>query len=143
MELRIKGHPIVPGKAEGTVICSHKLLSFWGGVNPETGVIIDPRHDLCGRSITGKVLILPGEKGSSTASAVLVELIRNKRAPAALIVMMPSPILALGAIVAEQLYGKIIPILIANEHDAERLMDGDYASIDPDGIVLVRRSQDS
>ena len=135
MGLTIKAQPIIPGRAEGTVVHSRKALSFWGGVDPETGVVIDCHHDLCGKSIAGKVFVFPGEKGSSTASAVLVELVRNGRAPAALIVMTPSPILALGAIIAEQLYGRTVPLALLQEQDACKLHSGDFAIIDVNGMI--------
>jgi len=142
MKELLNARPIVPGTAEGIVINSKETLSFWGGVDPNTGIIIDRRHDLCGETISGRVFVFPSEKGSSTASAVLVELIRNGRAPAAIITVEVSPILALGAIVAAQMYSRTIPILMVSEDDTDELVDGDRASINTDGIIRIKKHQD-
>src|SRR5690606_36293683 len=78
-------------------------ISFWGGVDPMTGHIADVRHPQHGQSVSGKVLFLPGTIGSSSASAVLLELTRNGRAPAALVLHEPDAILLLGLIVAREM----------------------------------------
>lgn len=78
-------------------------ISFWGGVNPKTGLIADVRHPQHGVSISGKVLCLPGTIGSSSAAAVLLELVSAGLAPAALILHEPDAILLLGLIVAQEM----------------------------------------
>lgn len=78
-------------------------ISFWGGVNPKTGLIADVRHPQHGVSITGKVLCLPGTIGSSSAAAVLLELVSANLAPAAIILHEPDAILLLGLIVAQEM----------------------------------------
>ena len=78
-------------------------ISFWGGVDPKTGRIADVRHPQHGQSIAGKVLFLPGTIGSSSASAVLLELVRSGHAPAALVLHEPDAILLLGLIVAREM----------------------------------------
>ena len=127
---------LIPGSAKGTVIKSEEPLSFWGGVNPFTGEITDRRHDHFGQVIKDKIFLFPKGRGSSTGSAVLLEAIRNGTAPAAIINLKEDPILALGAIVAEELYHKAIPILILSEDDFCKVMEGDTIKIEPGGRVL-------
>lgn len=78
-------------------------ISFWGGVDPRSGDIIDARHPQRGRNIAGTILALPGTIGSSSASAVLLELIHAGKAPAALLMDEPDAILLLGIIVAREM----------------------------------------
>ena len=78
-------------------------ISFWGGVDPQTGLIANVRHPQYGQSVSGKVLCLPATVGSSSAAAVLLELVHSNRAPAAIILHEPDAILLLGLIVAEEM----------------------------------------
>jgi predicted aconitase with swiveling domain len=133
----IKGKPIVPGKAKGQAVVSHQPISFWGGVDPMTGEVIDRRHECSGTVITGKVFVFPTGKGSSTGSAVLMESIRNGSAPAAIINCKTDPILALGAIVAEELYHKTLPMVVVSQEDIESIQNGDNLIVQPDGTILV------
>ncbi|MHC1546913.1 aconitase X swivel domain-containing protein [Phyllobacterium sp. K27] len=95
---------LVQGQAaQGEALVLTAPISFWGGVNPKTGLIADVRHPQHGVSITGKVLCLPGTIGSSSAAAVLLELVSAGLAPAALILHEPDAILLLGLIVAQEM----------------------------------------
>jgi predicted aconitase with swiveling domain len=95
---------LVPGKAgEGEALVLTAPISFWGGVDPKTGRIADVRHPQHGEIIAGRVLFLPGTIGSSSASAVLMELVHNARAPAGLVLHEPDAILLLGLIVAREM----------------------------------------
>ncbi len=137
MTLFIKGRALIPGNAEGEAVVSHEPLSFWGGINPYTGEITDRRHDHFGINVAGKVFLFPKGRGSSTGSAVLLESIRNGVAPAAIINMKEDPILALGAIISDELYLKTIPVLVISEEDFSKIMEGDWLKIDPEGMILV------
>src|SRR5512141_2737986 len=101
---RLKGRSLVPGKGGGSALVADEPLSFWGGVEPSTGEVIDVRHHLHGLSIAGRVLVLPFSRGSSTTSTVLLETIRSNVAPAGIVSSTVDPMLALGSIVAEELY---------------------------------------
>jgi hypothetical protein len=129
----IRGRIVVDGPIGGELVVSRVPLSLWGGIDPATGTIIDRRHDRCGISVIGKVLAFPEEKGSSTASAVLVELIRNEHAPAGIVTRKLAPIVALGAIVAAELYGRSVPILLLEPAEFERLRDGARVRTTADG----------
>lgn len=88
-------------------------LSFWGGVDEKTGIIIDVHHPQRGACVTGKVLVMPSGRGSSSSSSVLAELIRAGVGPAKIILHEPDPIIALGALVAEELYGITVPVEVS------------------------------
>ena len=95
---------LVPGKSgEGEALVLTAPISFWGGVDPKSGRIADVRHPQHGETIAGRVLFLPGTIGSSSASAVLLELVHNGHAPAALVLHEPDAILLLGLIVAREM----------------------------------------
>ena len=95
---------LVDGPAAlGTALVLTAPISFWGGVDPKTGRIADVRHPQHGRNIAGTVLFLPGTIGSSSASAVLLELVHAGLAPAALVLHEPDAILLLGLLVAREM----------------------------------------
>lgn len=79
-------------------------LSFWGGVDPTSGVVIDLCHPLAGKSVAGAILCLPGGRGSCTGSQAMLELILNGKAPFAIVTRSPDVILCTGAIVAEEFF---------------------------------------
>jgi len=137
VERTLIGRAIVAGSAEGTALVSKEALSFWGGVCPRTGEIIDRRHELSGASVTGKVFVLPTGRGSSTSSATLVQAIKAGVAPAAIINLSVDPILALGSIVSDELYHQTVPIVILGQEDFSSIKQDDYLVVEPDGKVLV------
>ena len=129
---------IVNGIAEGEVIASSQSISFWGGVDPVTGLINDPRHELFGQSIAGKVLAFPFGKGSSTGSLMILELARIGKAPAAMINIKTEPILATGPIVCKHFYGKEIPVVTIEKRLFDTLKSGQYVKVDAFlGLVVV------
>ncbi len=142
MVVSLKGRAVVPGAAQGLAVVSQEPISFWGGVSPNSGEVIDRRHDRSGAILTGKIFVFPTGKGSSTGSAVLMESIRNGTAPAAIINYKVDPILALGAIIAEELYKKTMPIVVLSIADFAMIHDGDALTIQTDGTVLVNPSLD-
>lgn len=105
---------LVAGRAEGQVLVLDEPLGFWGGIDPATGEIVDVHHPQAGANVAGRVLVLPGGRGSSSSSSVFAEAVRAGTAPAAVILLEPDPILALGAIVARELYGRAIPVVVAD-----------------------------
>ena len=120
---------MVPGIAKGEVLVTFESISFWGGLDPATGTINDPRHALFGQSVAGKVLAFPFGKGSSTGSLIMLELVRVDKAPAAILNMRTEPILATGPIVGKHFYGKQIPIISLDEKSFHRLKTGQYATV--------------
>ena len=107
------------------LLVSREPLSFWGGYDYRTGEIIDRRHELSGKNAAGKVLALPWTRGSSTTTQVLLEAIRAGTAPVAIVSTEPDMFLELAAIVADELYGRSIPILVVAADDFARLRSGE------------------
>jgi hypothetical protein len=105
---------LVPGEATGEVLALAEPLSFWGGIDPATGEVIDVHHPQRGANVAGRILAMPGGRGSSSSSSVLAEAIRAGTAPAAIVLAEPDPILALGAIVARELYGTAVPVVVGD-----------------------------
>ena len=103
---------IVPGVATGEVVVLDEPLSFWGGLDPETGRLIDAHHPQAGVTLMGRVLAMPSGRGSSSSSYVLAEAIRAGTAPIAVVLGEADAIVALGAIVAAELYGIEVPVVV-------------------------------
>ena len=100
------------GAAEGRALVLGEPLSFWGGIDPATGRIIDRTHPDLGACVTGTILVMPGGRGSSSSSSILAEAVRRGTAPAGILLATPDPILTVGAQVAESLYDMCCPIVV-------------------------------
>ncbi|MHC4120427.1 MAG: aconitase X swivel domain-containing protein [Planctomycetota bacterium] len=137
MERILIGRAVVAGSAEGTALVSSEPISFWGGVCPHTGEVIDRRHELSGQNVTGRVFVFPTGRGSSTSSATLMQSIKAGVAPAAIINLSVDPMLALGSIVSDELYHRTVPIVILSEEDFLSIKPNDHLVVEPDGKVLV------
>jgi len=126
---------LVAGTAEGRALVLDEPLSFWGGIDPANGDIIDARHPQHGANVAGRILVMPSGRGSSSSSSVLAEAIRAGTAPAAIIMGEGDPILALGAIVARELFGTTIPVIVTAGSD---LRTDDLATVraDETGVDL-------
>jgi predicted aconitase with swiveling domain len=124
-----------PGSGEALVLTTP--ISFWGGVDPKSGRIADVRHPQCGETISGKVLFLPGTIGSSSASAVLMELVHNGHAPAAIVMHEPDAILLLGLIVAREM-GWQTPVAVRLEREGFVAFDGREVAVAADGLISAR-----
>ena len=136
----IRARVLVAGEASGKLLVSQEPLSFWGGYDAATGEIIDRRHPLSGEQGSGRVLALPFSRGSSTTTAVLLEAIRHGTAPAAIVTTGEDSFFALAAIVAEELYGRSLPILAVGAADFEVLKTGDRARVGTDGLISIHPS---
>ena len=99
-------------------------LSLWGGVDPASGEIIDAHHPQRGAIVRGRVLVMPGGRGSSSSASVLAEAVRAGTAPAAILLGEPDLILAIGAAVAEELYGVRVPVVVLDRAAVEAIEDG-------------------
>lgn len=97
----LRGRKICGGKAKGEAIVSKMGISFYGGVDPDTGVILEKGHDLEGKSIAGKVYVFPQGKGSTVGSYTIYRLKKNGKAPLAIVNKECETIVAVGAIISE------------------------------------------
>lgn len=109
--MSLTGRSLVAGAAQGALLFADVGLSFWGGVDPCTGEVIDRHHPLSGQHLAGRVLAIPSGRGSCTGSSVLMELISNGHAPAALVLAEADEILTLGVLVAQTIFARSLPVL--------------------------------
>jgi len=133
------GKSIIPGIAEGIAVVSQEPFSFAGEFDRRTGTISNPRSNLFGESLKGKVFVYPYGRGSSCTSAVLAEAIRCCNAPCAIINVQVDPILVIGVLVAEALYSMTIPILGVSQETFRLLHTGDNLIIDAVAGKLYRK----
>lgn len=128
--MNLHGRKICPGVAEGQALVTRMGISFFGGVDPDTGVVVERGHELEGQSIAGKVLVFPSGKGSTVGSYTLYRLKHHGRAPAAIINAECETITAVGCIIAEIPSVDLVPI--------EHLQSGQRLRVDGGrGLVEV------
>jgi predicted aconitase with swiveling domain len=120
--VKLRGRSIRAGSARGEVLVTRMAISFFGGVDPENGVVVEKGHELEGQSIAGKVLIFPTGKGSTVGSYTLYRLKKAGLAPAAILNAECETITAVGCIIAEIPCIDSIPL--------ERFRSGDLVSVD-------------
>ena len=135
MSAELQARVLIAGEAAGEVLRLDEPLSLWGGLDPETGLVIDPRHPQHGEQVTDKVLVLPYGRGSSSASAILLESVRQSTAPAAIVLQEVDGILALGAAVAREMYERCPPVMVVTGADHELLVTGADVAISQDGRI--------
>ncbi|WP_242219414.1 aconitase X [Shinella zoogloeoides] len=137
----LSARSILSGTASGPIIAAGEALSFWGGVDPATGRVIDVHHPLHGRTITGGILMMPSSRGSCTGSGVLLDLALTGRAPAALVFSEAEDVLTLGALIAAEMFGKELPVLRLSHEAFDALCRAKTArigetSIEADGLTI-------
>ena len=99
--MKLQGRKIYHGITKGEALVTSMGISFFGGVDPDTGVVVERGHELEGQSIGGKVLVFPSGKGSTVGSYTLYRLKMNGLAPAAIVNAECETITAVGCIIAE------------------------------------------
>lgn len=134
----VRGSVILAGGAAGPLLVLSKPICLWGGVEPATGRIIDPRHPDHGKDISGSILVLPATIGSSSSSAIMLELLRQRHAPAAVLLGRVDAILTLGIIVAREMGYPTIPVIALGAEDLARLPSQGWATVSEDGGIEVR-----
>ena len=131
MTIVLKGRVIWEGRTEGEALVTNQPISFYGGVDPETGRIIEKGHELEGELIADKILVFPHGKGSTVGSYILLRLKRRGLAPKAIINRRCEPIIAVGAIIAE------IPCV--DQVDISKISTGDQVIVDENRIEVRKR----
>ena len=109
-------------------------LSLWGGMDPATGELIDAHHPQRGANLAGRVVVMPSGRGSSSSASVLAEAVRAGTAPAAILLAEPDLILSIGARVAEELYGVVVPVVVLRPDELTPIHDGAEVRIGPGGV---------
>lgn len=128
-----------PGRGTGLVLDAP--ISFWGGVDPKSGRIADVRHPQHGASITGTVLFLPGTIGSSSASAVMMELVHAGLAPAGLVMHQPDAILLLGFLTAAEMAWRP-PMAVKLDKAHHAMFSGREVTLHEDGTLFTGTATD-
>lgn len=128
--IRLRGQTIKEGKAYGSALVSPEPIGFLGGVDPDTGIVVEPGHPLMGQSVAGTVLVFPTGKGSTVGSYVLYRLAFKGRAPAAILNASSEAIVAVGAIISN------IPML--DRIDIKQIQTGDEVTVDGEWVLVQR-----
>ncbi|SEM47700.1 predicted aconitase subunit 1 [Pseudomonas sp. ok272] len=132
----LSGRSLVAGRAQGELLFADVGLSFWGGVDSLSGEIIDRHHPLSGQHLAGRVLAIPSGRGSCTGSSVMMELISNGHAPAALVLAEPDEILTLGVLVAQTIFARSLPVLCIGAHAFATLRGKAFARVEGHALNL-------
>ncbi|QXI31090.1 cis-3-hydroxy-L-proline dehydratase [Pseudomonas vanderleydeniana] len=136
----LTGRSLVEGSAQGLLLFADVGLSFWGGVDPFSGEVIDRHHPLSGENLTGRVLALPSGRGSCTGSSVMMEAISNGHAPAALVLAEADEILTLGVRVAQVIFERSLPVLCIGKEAFAALRGQAFARVEEDRLSLFEGS---
>ena len=126
---QLKGRIIYKGKVEGEALTTCQPISFYGGVDPTTGIIIEKGHELQGINVRDKILVFPQGKGSTVGSYTLYRLKKNCVAPAGMINRECETIIAVGAIISE------IPCV--DKVDIDKIKMGDKIRIENDTVSIL------
>lgn len=121
---RLQGRLIRAGRGEGRALVSSEPIGFLGGVDPDTGIVVEPNHPLQGQSVAGRVLVFPTGKGSTVGSYTILRLARNGVAPAAMVNAESEAIVAVGAIIGDIPMVDQVPIALIRDGDWVVVQDG-------------------
>jgi len=131
----LRGRVLVAGSGSGRALVLAEPLSFWGGFDASTGRVIEERHPQAGASLGGRVVVMPGGRGSSSSSSVLAEALRQGSGPAAILLAVPDQIIALGALIPNLLDGSHYPVVVLEPADYGAIKTGDDVTVGEDGTV--------
>jgi len=135
VEIKLKGRTLVKGLAEGEALVTNQPLSFLGGVDPRTGIVIEKNHELEGAQVTNKILVFPYGKGSTVGSYTLYAMARRGTKPCGIINARSEAIIATGCVIAG------IPLMDTLEQDpVETILNGDIVTMNAtEGLVSIKR----
>jgi hypothetical protein len=128
MGMILEGRIIKYGKVEGEAIVSDQPIGFFGGIDPNTGLVIEKGHPLEGKNINGKILIFPTGKGSTVGSYILYRMKKNGVAPAAIINEECEPIVAVGAIISD--------VTCVDKINIKEIKNGDKVRIEGEKVIV-------
>ena len=136
--VELQGRALVAGEAAGPALVLEAPLSLWGGMDPHSGRLSDHHHPQLGATVSGRVLVMPSGRGSSSSSSVLAEAIRLGTAPLAILLAEADAILVLGALVAEYLYGRTCPVVVLPDSARGTIATGDQVTVSGGRVTLAR-----
>jgi predicted aconitase with swiveling domain len=128
MAMNLHGRSIFPGKVQGEALVTSQAISFFGGVDPETGTVVERGHALEGKSIAGRILVFPTGKGSTVGSYTLYRLKHNGHAPLAILNAECETITAVGCIIAE--------IVCVDQLPIQKIAAGSLVKVDNDQVSI-------
>ncbi len=133
----LRARVLNPGEARGAAMVLDEPLSFWGGFDARTGVIVDRHHPQRGSCVAGRFLILPESRGSAGTPGGIAEAIRRGVGPVGIVLGKADVNVAVGAMVAAVLYGVAVPVLVIGDAQRARLRSGDLVEADRDGHLRI------
>ena len=138
VERVLKGRGISEGTAEGKALVSGETISFYGGVDPNTGTVIEKNHELEGKCVKDKILVFPSGKGSTVGSYTIYQMSKKRTAPLAIINIETEGIIAAGCILAE------IPLIdMLDKNPIKAINNGDFVQVDgKKGKVIIKKKED-
>ena len=138
VERVLKGRGISEGTAEGKALVSGETISFYGGVDPNTGTVIEKNHELEGKCVKDKILVFPSGKGSTVGSYTIYQMSKKRTAPLAIINIETEGIIAAGCILAE------IPLIdMLDKNPIKAIDNGDFVQVDgKKGKVIIKKKED-
>lgn len=140
MKTVIRCRSVMKGVAEGKALVTDQSLCLYDSLDPKSGLIINRRHELYGQNVSGRVFVFPHGTGSSTTAAAILEASRCRKAPSAIINLETDPVIAVGALLAEKLYGIVMPIVDKPEKKIELIDTGDWVKVNADeGIIELTK----
>ena len=126
--MKLKGRTIFKGTTKGEALVTKDSISFYGGVDPETGTVVEQGHELEGQSVTGKILVFPSGKGSTVGSYVLYQMAKTGKGPKGLILKDCEAIVAVGCIIGE------IPCV--DQINIEKINNGMHLTLDAENATV-------
>jgi uncharacterized protein len=136
-----EGQVLAPGAAEGATLVLDEPLSFWGGLDARSGRIVDRRHPQLGRQVTGRILVMPSGRGSSSSSSVLAEAPLLGTGPVGIILQRADPIVVLGVVVADELYGTGIPVVVLEAADYVAVAKMKRVAMEAAGVIRAAAAE--
>jgi predicted aconitase with swiveling domain len=133
--VQFRGRVIKSGTAEGIALVSPEPIGFLGGVDPETGIVVEPGHPLVGECVAGRVLVFPTGKGSTVGSYTLYRMARAGTAPSAIVNAESEAIVAVGAIIGQ------VPMV--DRVDITQIETGDRVRVAGDMVTVWRAPGDA
>ena len=142
-KITIRCSTVMKGTAKGEALVTRQPLCLYDSVDPKSGLVVNRRHELYGANVSGKILVFPHGIGSSTTAATILEASRCSKAPKAIINLETEPVIAVGAVLAEKLYGRTIPIVDKPEtNPIELIENGDIVKVDANqGLIELIKIQ--
>jgi len=135
MKIILKGRKVIGGLAEGEAVVTRQPVSFLGGINPDSGLVVEKGHEIEGQCITNKIFVFPRGKGSTSGPYIIYALAKRKTGPSGMINIEAEPIIAVGASM-----GNIPVIDKVEKNPVEIIETGDYVKMDGDkGIVEITK----